>query len=505
MRPWWPFVKRHAWLWFSIAVLALFLGTRGLNEPDEGRYAEIAREMAASGDWLIPTLNGFEHFQKPPLFYWATAASMKVFGCNEWAARLPSALAGLGTVILTSLIARKLFSPAAAVHAAVVLVSGVEFFALARLVTPDMTMSFWIVSAIAAFVHERRWLFFVAMGLGFLTKGPMALVVPLAACISHHLARRTDPSRTKVPWVRGAILALGIGFSWFVALSLWRTELFEYFWRDELVQRFGSAKHGRSQPWWFFLPVLAVALTPWTPFLARPALHALRRWRTGALEPRHVLLLAWTAIPLLLLSCSGSKLLTYILPLLPAFAIILGASLSSPKVVWTLGLASATCWVTVAALADRVSPMLERQASLRTLATLLKETRKTAGTRLFVCGVRAHGFAFYMNGVVSTTKGDADIVLPLDASDKARVFRNASHCAQSLSAGGRAYGIVDQERFEATFRPLGWTEIKSEGDFVLISNEHAASLTHRQMMPSLMPYRSPCDNFFVRHACWSCR
>ncbi|QIF03815.1 glycosyltransferase family 39 protein [Roseimicrobium sp. ORNL1] len=470
------FVKSHAWLWFVIMVLTLFLGTRGLNEPDEGRYAEIAREMADSGDWLIPTLNGFEHFQKPPFFYWVTAASLKVFAYNEWAARLPSALAAFGVVILTYLIARKLFSERTARHAAIVLVSGVEFFALARLVTPDMTMSFWIVLAIAAFIHERRWPFFVAMGLGFLTKGPMALLVPLASCMVFHYTRRREASRMQVPWVRGFIITFGIGFSWFIALSLWRAELFEYFWRYELVQRFGSAKHGRSQPWWFFFPVLILALTPWTPFLIKPALQAWRRLKSRTLEPRHVLLAAWIAIPLLVLSCSGSKLLTYVLPLLPAFAIVLGGALQSTKRVWTIALVSAACWLVVAACADRFSPMLERQASIRSLATLLKETEETKDAELFICGVRAHGFAFYMNDLVSITKGDADIVLPLDASDKARVYKSVAHCARSLSGGRLAYGIVDRERFEHTFKPQGWTLIGDEGDFVLITNEHAPAL-----------------------------
>jgi 4-amino-4-deoxy-L-arabinose transferase-like glycosyltransferase len=121
---------------FVAVALFLFLGTRGLNEPDEGRYAEIAREMAATGEWLVPHLNGFERFQKPPLLYWLTAASIHFLGANEWAARLPSALAALGVVLLTYSIARRIFDPAAAVTAVLVLVSSIEFFALARLLTP---------------------------------------------------------------------------------------------------------------------------------------------------------------------------------------------------------------------------------------------------------------------------------------------------------------------------------------------------------------------------------
>ena len=125
-----------------LAAFFLKLGDRGLNEPDEGRYASIAREMAVDGDWLIPHLNGIPHFQKPPIIYWATALSFRCFGFNETAARLPSTLAALGILALTFLIARKLFGAATGVGAAFVLAALVEFFALARMLTPDMVMSF---------------------------------------------------------------------------------------------------------------------------------------------------------------------------------------------------------------------------------------------------------------------------------------------------------------------------------------------------------------------------
>src|SRR3954469_18250595 len=104
-------IRERSWLLCVLAVVVLFtlLGSRGLNEPGDGRYAEIGREMAATGDWLVPHLNGFEHFQKPPLLYWLTATSIRLLGANEWAARLPSAVAALGTVLLTAFIGNTLF------------------------------------------------------------------------------------------------------------------------------------------------------------------------------------------------------------------------------------------------------------------------------------------------------------------------------------------------------------------------------------------------------------
>lgn len=472
--------QRYAWLACSVAVLFAFLGTRGLNEPDEGRYAEIAREMAQSGDWLVPTLNGFEHFQKPPLIYWLTALSIRVFGANEWSARLPSALAALGTIWLTYLIALRLCSGTVARNAALILVSSLEFFALARLLTPDMTLTFWITAALAAFVHRRHWLFFVAMGLGFLTKGPMAVVVPLSAALAWQITSRGTAEIRHLPWGRGTLVVLGVGLSWFIMLSLQSPELLSYFWKYELVQRFASRTHGRSQPWWFFLPVITLALLPWTFFLVKPLRTFWHRWQTGTVSPPQALLAGWVVLPFVILTCSGSKLVTYVLPLLPALAIAIGSSFTSTRRVWKIAVPAMACWLLAAINVDHFGPYLARQASVKDLAEALEAEANSEDAILFTCGVRAHGLAFYAEELVSTTRGDADIVLPLAPAQLARVFRNARHCLDSLSTGALAYGIVDQERFASSFKPKGWRALRTEGDFVLITNRDSRSLVQNR-------------------------
>ena len=324
-----PFVR---WLIVAAFALALLtgLGDRGLIEPDEGRYAEIAREMVVSGDWLVPHLNGIEHFQKPPVIYWTTAISLKLFGFNEWAARLPSALAAAGTLLLTAWIGRMLGGPCIGLAAAGVLLASLEFFVLARSLTPDMMMTFWIVAAITCFVRRATggngWFefgFFAAMGAGFLTKGPLALVVPIFAVLGWNFGRRrAGLIPTKLRWLVGLPLTLAIAVSWFAAMALRDPALYDYFVKYELVQRFASKTHGRSQPLLFFLPVLIAGIMPWL-FVALAALlnwTGLRKvgWR---ISPTGWLLVGWTVPPLIILSLSGSKLFTYILPLMPALAL----------------------------------------------------------------------------------------------------------------------------------------------------------------------------------------
>jgi hypothetical protein len=209
---------RHQVVLWVLAVVALtaWLGSRGLNEPDETRYAEIAREMVTSGEWLMPHLNGIPHVQKPPMVYWLTAVSLKLLGPNEWAARLPSMLGALATLWLTAFIAGSLFGGRARWNATIILLSSLEFYLLARTLTPDMVMTFWITLAIAAVVQHARcqdhkrwqWLFFIAMGLGFLTKGPMALVIPMSAAVCLAVASRRGPDRLRINWIAGVPVTL---------------------------------------------------------------------------------------------------------------------------------------------------------------------------------------------------------------------------------------------------------------------------------------------------------
>ncbi len=456
-------------LWLIVAVIFVFLGTRGLNEPDEGRYAAVGWEMAAGGSWLVPHLNGFEHLQKPPLIYWCTAVSMKVFGYNEWAARMPSALAACGILLLTMAIARRLWSETRARIAAIVLVSTLLFFGLARVLTPDMLMSFFITAAIAALVYERRWLFFIMMGLGFLTKGPMALVVPLSAALGSHLARDRSLPHVRFPWLRGMLVTLLIGLSWFIVLALLKPSLFDYFWRYELLDRLASNKHGRSKPLWFFAPVLIGGLLPWTfliPGLVRQAWLGIR---AKQVSPTQGLLLGWTILPLIILSLSGSKLLTYVLPLMPAFALVLSTRFTDVRKACRVAVPFLVFMLIAAGLMPWANPWLRQQADVRSLVQTIQKQPDANTAAVFADRVRAHGLEFYLRKPIHITERDADIVLPMNAEQKARAVENGVKCAE-LFKSRPAYGIIRSGSFKRNYAPLGWTLLDQSGDFVLVGN-----------------------------------
>lgn len=353
------------WQRTVVAGLAVFalgysLGGRGLNEPDEGRFAEIGREMAASGDWLVPRLNGVMHLSKPPLTYWLIGASIKLFGPTEFAARLPAALAALGTLAAVYLMARGALGEAEGLLTVLVLLTCPLFFVIARLITTDMLLTCWVTWSVWALWNwhdapERaRWRlpgFYVFLGLGMLTKGPVAVVLPLLALAGlrwGHPGMRLGA----MAWGRGLLLMMAIAAPWFIAVAGTDVAIWKYFLGREMVGRVLTTVHGRSEPWWFFGPVLAGAVLFWLPWLVMlPAC-----WRQLEERERRLarMCLGWAGLGLLLFSVSRSKLATYALPLCPPLALLVvlvlrqGARQLTPQLSgWVRGVMEVSLGLTV--------------------------------------------------------------------------------------------------------------------------------------------------------------
>ncbi len=466
---------RSTILLFILVSLAYLtqLGSYGLLEPDEGRYAEIAREMVEpGGDWIVPHLNGIPHFQKPPLFYWLTAISFRFFGLNEFAARLPVALSALGALLLATSIARKLYGMGEARLTLMILASSALFAALGRIVTPDMTMTFWITAAVACLVRSNDrifwgWLFFVCAGLGFLTKGPVAFLVPFSAALAYR-------NSVKIPWLWGLPIALLIGLSWFLVLSARIPGLADYFLHHELLDRFGSATHGRSRPFWFFVPVTFAGFFPWTFFAIAKLPGA---WRKRASIPP--LYIGWVAIPFVVLSLSGSKLPTYVLPLFPGLAIglssILSRQIQRSTILIGVGVLTMAFLALLPSRMNAWNDLLERQASVRPLAVRIRQERENlvGEYRVIACEIRANGLEFYLRQTVEITRGDADIAVSPDGTEfnwgKTKLHRKPQDVAKLEPAPGVPIFVVTRlHRFQQDFAPRGWEKLQVCGDFVLL-------------------------------------
>ncbi|HEY6873125.1 MAG TPA: glycosyltransferase family 39 protein [Geobacteraceae bacterium] len=314
-----------------------FLGRIPLLEPDEGRYAEIPREMIERGDFITPHLNYVKYFEKPPLHYWLNALSFELFGQNEFAARFPGALMGLLTVLLTYHAGRTLFGRRAGLLAALILGTATGFLVQARLDITDMTLTCTLSAALAFFIlaardGERRaglyyHLSYIAAALAILAKGLIGIVFPGAIIFLHLLITRRWRLLGEMRLATGIPLLLLVAAPWFVLVSLRNPEFARFFFIHEHFERFLTKVHGRYQPFWFFIPVLAGTMLPWS-FFIPSALKGTWRDRKSPEGESRLYLAIWAVFIFLFFSKSDSKLVPYILPVFPPLALLMGSAWS---------------------------------------------------------------------------------------------------------------------------------------------------------------------------------
>ena len=300
-------------------------------DPDEGRYAEIAREMLLLQDWLIPHLNLVPYLEKPPLVYWLTSLSFGAWGLTEGAARLPAALAALGGVYLAYGLGRTLWGESPGFWAALVLATTGGYLVLARLLTLDMVFALFLNLGVGlgylalSRARPRLWPWaYLSLALAVLVKGPVALVLAgliwgLAAVLRGRQALG-DLVQPK-SWALLAVLVL----PWFIYVT-WRFPEFpRFFLWEHHVERYleGASYSYHAEPWWYFGPVLLALLLPWT---------GLVPWALGRRAPYEaadrIFLLLWAGVVVAFFSLSRGKLAPYILPALLPLALLLGGALA---------------------------------------------------------------------------------------------------------------------------------------------------------------------------------
>jgi 4-amino-4-deoxy-L-arabinose transferase-like glycosyltransferase len=263
----------------AAALLYLYgLGKPSLWEPDEGRYAEIAREMVVAHDYITPRNNFVRYLEKPPLVYWATAASLKIFGYNEFAVRFPAAVAAVGQVAVTGALAEMVFGSVIGMLAALTLALSPLFFSFARFATPDPALAFFLTAAMACFyaasrapsfrtIASRLWMLTAAVMLAFgtLAKGPVALVLGGTIALLWLVAERRTRDLLQIPWLSCAVVYLAITLPWFVMVARRNPGFVHFFIVHEHFQRYlANTEHGWGP--WFFIPITIGGSWPWLYF-----------------------------------------------------------------------------------------------------------------------------------------------------------------------------------------------------------------------------------------------
>jgi 4-amino-4-deoxy-L-arabinose transferase-like glycosyltransferase len=344
-------LAKRAWLLLFIAVVALYLyglGHLPFVGPDEPRYAEVAREMFLRRDLITPTLGGHPWFEKPALLYWMMIGSFAAFGVSEWAARLGPMISGLLTIAAVYWIGHRVELRSTgdkknqAIFAALVAASSSGLIVFSRGASFDVVVTMTITIALGFFLaaeigndDKRHWWllagFYCFVGLSLLAKGLVGIVIPFSVVVAYYLMRRRLPRREiSLSFIWGIPLALAVAAVWYgpvIARNGW--PFIDQFIIQHHFARYVSNKYHHPQPIYFYLPVIILLTLPWTPFLVDAVIGARRwQWRAEDGENRfRVFALAWLAAPIIFFSFSGSKLPAYILPSVPAAALLAGEGL----------------------------------------------------------------------------------------------------------------------------------------------------------------------------------
>ena len=334
------------------------LGRPAVMDSDEAFYAEAAREMVSSGDWLTPHYNYEYRFEKPVMYYWLASLAYLVVGVGEAAARFPSALAGLVLVVTTFAAARRWYDDTTGLLAGAITATSFGYVAVARQALPDlalaalMTLATWaalealVVPRPAADDRIRRWWLLAsgaALGAAFLTKGPVGVALPAAVVgplALRHLwvggpgeLRESPGSGVRRLAANVAILAVVcvlVAAPWFAAMtSEHGVAYLNRFFVGENLERFATDRYNAARPFWYYVPIVLGGLLPWSPLMvlwARPALGVVQRVRR--IQPVELWLLVWAAAPLLFFSVSIGKQPRYVLAVLPPLAMLLARAIA---------------------------------------------------------------------------------------------------------------------------------------------------------------------------------
>ena len=311
----------------------------GLIGADEPRYAQVAHEMLERHDWITPVLGGQPWLEKPPLYYWQAMLAYRIFGVSDWAARLPSALDATLLVLAIYLFLHR-FRQGVELDGALIAASSSGIVGYARAASMDMALTAALAIGMLGWWAWREsgkraylTIFYSFVALGMLAKGPVSPFLAVAVIVLYSVAVRDSRLIVRTLWLPGVLLFCGIAFPWYVAVQIRNPIFFREFILEHNLGRFSNNLYHHTEPFWYYLPVTALALTPWSVFVIAAFAQTFRAWWTKRklrqpyeldLEQQfNIFAGLWLIVPVLFFSLSQSKLPGYILPAVPAGSLLL--------------------------------------------------------------------------------------------------------------------------------------------------------------------------------------
>ncbi len=337
----------HSWLkdliflTLSIGLLFVsFMGSRPLMVPDEGRYAEIPREMVASGDYVTPRLNDIKYFEKPPMTYWLESATIQLFGMSEWSLRAPLALLGLIGCLIVYVAGRKLFDRRSGILASFVLATNFLYFTLVHFIIPDLPMTIFLTVSLLCFILGEReppgrkrifyfWMLYIFAALATLTKGLIGIVFPGMIIFVWVLITNEWRSLKQYFLPSGMLIFLVIAAPWHMLMQLRNPEFFQFYFVEQHFLRYLTEYAHRSQHKWFLSACIILGFFPWIGFLVQSFKFHWPKWAARQQHKVTIFLMTWAIMIFLFFQLSQSLLLSYALPIIPPLALLTGHYLSS--------------------------------------------------------------------------------------------------------------------------------------------------------------------------------
>lgn len=323
-------MKNNTWFQVTIIVLVagfimfFHLGDIPLLDPDEPVYAQTAREMLAANDFISPRIYGDFWYDKPPMYYWLVSGGFKLFGQNEFTARFPSAVLAVCGGLLVYFGGKSLMNQRAGFIAALVLCTSTEYFYLGKAAVTDMTLTFFLTATLLCYLQRKYYLAYIAAGLAVLTKGPIGIVFPGIIILLHLILTKDIHALKRIKIFRGGILAALVCVPWYLAMYHFHgMDFINTFLGFHNVTRFLQPEHSSGTLWYYYIPVLLVGFFPWTTFLVQSLWSSFReRHKEDGIIPFFFLI--WAMIIFLFFSISQTKLVSYILPMFPPLALLVG-------------------------------------------------------------------------------------------------------------------------------------------------------------------------------------
>ena len=313
------------WLVAIISIIIVFsnLGGIPLLDPDEPVYAETPKEMYIFNEFVSPRIFGEYWYDKPPMYYWLVAASYKIFGMNEFAARFPSAILAVICTLVVYLSGRRLFNERAGIAGALVLTTSIEFFYLGKAAVTDMTLLLFLTISLLSFIEKKYYWAYIFAGLATLVKGPIGLLFPGAIVFTYILITRNWSQLTKMKIASGLLVYAIVALPWYVIMySLHGSAFIDTFLGFHNVTRFTSPEHPEGVLWYYYVPVLILGFFPWTAIMLQSMWASLTKSKLDF--PVLLFFNIWAMVIFVFFTISQTKLVSYILPMYPPLAMIVG-------------------------------------------------------------------------------------------------------------------------------------------------------------------------------------